>query len=1127
MNAAHGMTTSTGQDPAPFDVYGLLLADQSTTMLEASAGTGKTWTIAALVARMVAEGVAPLESMLVITFGRAASQELRERVRERLVAVERAFTAVERGEEHDADAMTAFLLDVEEQERALRHRRLREALGRFDAATIVTTHQFCQLVLKSLGVAGDTDSGATLVEDLDDLLVEVVDDLYVRGFAKADGPPAFTRAEAVTIARTAVDDPSARLVPGDPPPGSKAARRVGFAAAVRREMEMRKRRLGVLSYDDLLSQLAAVLGEDSSAARERMRQRWSVVLVDEFQDTDPVQWRVLDLAFSGHARMVLIGDPKQAIYAFRGGDVATYLSARGTADAIATLGTNFRSDAPLLSRMQTLLRGAELGDPEIVVRDVAADRLERRLQGAPNTAPFRLRLVDRARFGAGKYGPKIEPLRQHVARDLAADLLDLLTSGAQLDGLPLAASDVAVLCQTHRQAGFVSEALAEVGIPVVLAAGGSVFGTDGARQWLTLLEAIERPQQAGRVRAAGLTAFFGETAASLSEPGREDEITDRIAGTLREWGDLLHQRGVAAVLEAAGPHLAARVLGTVGGVRLMTDVRHVAEVLHAHAHTHDLGVIALAGWLREQMVDGGASAAAERPRRLHSDAAAVQVLTIHGSKGLEFGVVYLPYLADNYISDPTFPLFHDEDRHRCLDVGGPPFAAAHLRAAEAEDLGEDLRLLYVALTRAKSQVVAWWLPSSKNTPRSPLHRLVFGRKAGDGMVPAEVPLLDDDSTRGWAEGWERAGAFSVETADPVAVEPPAVEPSNRDLAARSWTRRIDMVWRRTSYTSLSSAAESELAASAVVGDGSMSGSEPEDALKEDEPTIALARAAVVDGDVLSPMSELPFGATFGSLVHMALEHTDPDAPDHGGDLRAEIAAQVEEAAIRWPVPDLDADALTEALVAVCRTSLGPLAGTTLGDIPLRDRLAELDFELPLHGGEDVTRSGQDATLADLGPILRRHLRSGDPLLPYAEVVDHPAYAAQRLRGYLTGSVDVVLRVGERYLVVDYKTNWLGPIGEPLYASAYAQDRLAEAMTHSSYPLQALLYAVVLHRFLRWRLPGYQPEVHLGGVLYLYVRGMCGPDTPVVDGNPCGVFSWQPPAPLVVEISDLLDGEVSV
>src|SRR5690606_17598265 len=280
-------------EPRRFDVLGELPAEATTTMLEASAGTGKTWTIAALVVRMVAEGVAPLEQMLVVTFGRAASQELRERVRERLVAVERAFTAAARGEPvgdpERPDPVLDLLLAADEQERALRHRRLREALGRFDAATIATTHQFCQMVLKGLGVAGDTDADATLVEDLDDLLVEVLDDLYLRGFAKAERPE-FSRGEARAVARAAAGDPSARLEPRSAAQGTPAARRLRFAEAVRAEMEVRKRRLGVLSYDDLLSQLACALEDEDSPARQRMRQRWSVVLVDEFQDTDPVQW---------------------------------------------------------------------------------------------------------------------------------------------------------------------------------------------------------------------------------------------------------------------------------------------------------------------------------------------------------------------------------------------------------------------------------------------------------------------------------------------------------------------------------------------------------------------------------------------------------------------------------------------------------------------------------------------------------------------------------------------------------------------------------------------------------------------------------------------------------------------
>jgi exodeoxyribonuclease V beta subunit len=210
---------------------------------------------------------------------------------------------------------------------------------------------------------------------------------------------------------------------------------------------------------------------------------------------------------------------------------------------------------------------------------------------------------------------------------------------------------------------------------------------------------------------------------------------------------------------------------------------------------------------------------------------------------------------------------------------------------------------------------------------------------------------------------------------------------------------------------------------------------------------------------------------------------------------------------------------------VCDSPLGPLAGSaTLRLIGLADRLRELEFELPLAGGDVRGYPAGAVTLGDVAGLLRRHLPDGDPLLPYADLLEtQPRLAEQLLRGYLTGSVDVVLRVDGRYLVVDYKTNWLGTQDTELTAYHYRPEALAAAMGHSDYPLQALLYAVVLHRFLRWRQPGYDPERHIGGVLYLYLRGMCGPDTPVLDGHPCGVFSWRPPTPLVLELSDLLDG----
>ncbi|HEU5037959.1 MAG TPA: UvrD-helicase domain-containing protein [Nocardioides sp.] len=1103
----------------PFDIRDPL--PTGTVLLEASAGTGKTWTIGALVTRYVAEGHARLEQMLVVTFGRAASQELRERVRAQLVEAERVLSDDPAAVAVEESALVDLLRGWDPDQRRLGHRRVTEALAGFDGATIATTHQFCSMVLDSLGVAGDTDSRARLVEDLDDLVKETVDDLYLRAFAFDEDGPAFTHTEALAIARAAVGDPQARLEPAGEDRTTPAGRRVSFADAVRTELDRRKRRLGILSYDDLLHQLADALRDEDGAAAQRMRARWSIVLVDEFQDTDPVQWQVLDRAFSGHATMVLIGDPKQAIYAFRGGDVTTYLQAAETATTKQTLSVNWRSDAPLLDSFQRLLAGAALGDERIVVRDVEAHHGESRLTGAPAASPFRVRVVRRDAFRrSGNAMLTVGQVRPHVARDLALDVRRLLASGATYCGEPVRPRDIAVISYRHADLADVREALRAEGVPAVIAGGGSVFATPAAVEWLTLLEALEQPHRSARVRSAALTCFLGHTAAELDARG--DDLTDEVADTLRGWVELFTHRGIAAVLEAANvAGLPERVLAEVGGDRRLTDLRHIGEALHEVTLTERHGLVSLLTWLRDQVAEGRAGRGVERTRRLDSDAAAVQLVTIHASKGLEYPVVYLPALADRFVPKPTRPLFHDDAGTRCLNVGGGGADwADHCRRWADEEAGEWLRLLYVAITRAKSQVVAWWAPT-KNAVASPLHRMLMREADGPGSVevPDSPPVPNDDDVVALFARWRDRGGPAPEPAvhaDPGADPPRPAPPA---LAARAFTRGVDTEWRRASYSSLSKLEVATGPTGTVVSEPEVSGKDDEPvepfetvaAQPPHEPPFEEIAAAPIAGDLPSPMAGLPVGATFGSLVHAVLEHTDPDAPD----LREELLAHIDDQLGWWPV-DLDREVLADALVAVCDSPLGPLAGTTLRQLPLADRLREMDFELPLGG----------RTLGDLAPLLERHLPPGDPVREYAAQLAGPL-GEQTLRGYLTGSVDVVLRLrseqGPRYLVVDYKTNWLGPTDEPLTAHSYRPEALAAAMGHSDYPLQALLYAAVLHRFLRWRQPGYDPEQHLGGVLYLYLRGMCGPDTPLVDGHPCGVFAWRPPVALVEDLSDLLDG----
>ncbi|MBL0746410.1 UvrD-helicase domain-containing protein [Nocardioides sp. G10] len=1111
-----------------FDIRGPL--PSGTTLLEASAGTGKTWTIAALVTRYLAEGVATLEEMLVVTFTRAASQELRDRVRRQLDGAA-AVLADPAGADPD-NTLHEWLLDADDAERAARLGRLTDALTSYDAATIATIHQFCQLVLRSLGVAGDTDTGAVLVEDLEQLTSEVVDDRYLQLFARRDKAP-WTREEALAFAREVVNDPRAQVAPQEAlveDPDGDAAARVRFAGEVLDEIDRRKRRLGVLSYDDLLGQLADALGPDDSPARARMRARWKVALIDEFQDTDPVQWQVFERAFHGVSTLVLIGDPKQAIYAFRGGDIVTYLTAADQATTRQTLGVNWRADQPLLDSLHVLIEGAALGDDRIPVHPVSAHHAESRLEGAG--APFRLRVVRHEELGRKK--PRIGDWRERVLADLAADIKRLLTSGATLSTddpgeprRPVRPRDVAVLAARRADLLAAQDALAAVGVPAVLNAGGSVFKTAAATQWLTLLEALEQPHRADRVRAAALTDFFGRTAEELQS---DDDPTDALSERVRRLADVFAARGVAAVLESAVlGGLTARVLGRVGGERTLTDLRHIGEALHKVTVSERFGVVGLLGWLRTQVADDKIEVASERTRRLDSDAAAVQLVTIHGSKGLEYPIVYLPTLWDRWVRDEEVPLFHDAGGERCRDVGGPSrWRDAAVIRSRHEDAGESLRLLYVALTRAQSQVVAWYCPTANNTAPAPLHRMLFGRAPGHPTVNDHQPVLGDDEVVEILGRWKSAGGPQPELAVPGTVDTTPIDRDLPPLSVRSFDRGVDTDWRRTSYSALAAAG----APHAGTADRVLS--EPDDApdlddLELDEPAddAAAPEADLTLTAVASPMADQPVGAAFGSLVHEVLEHVDPAADD----LRAELLAQVEEHRAWWAV-EVDAERLADALVQVCDSPLGPLAGgLTLREIRLTDRLRELDFELPLAGGDLAPHDDSAAAhvvLGDLGPLLRAHLPDGDPLLAFAETLDGDTdLASQRLLGYLTGSIDVVVRVPvegrTRYVTIDYKTNWLGDRTAPATAWEYRPAVLDEAMGHSDYPLQALLYTVVLHRYLRWRLPDYDPAEHLGGVLYLYLRGMCGPDTPVLDGRPCGVFSWQPPVALVTALSDLLDG----
>ncbi len=1125
--------------PQEFDLRGPL--PSGVTVLEASAGTGKTYTIAALTARYVAEGM-PLERMLLITFTRMATGELRDRVRERLVDTEDRLSRI-LGGAHDsgADEIVTLLAAGPRAEIERRRDRLLRAIANFDAATIATTHGFCQEVLAELGTIGDLEPGTEFVEDVSDLVEEVLDDLYVRRFQKY-GDARFDRAEALKIARAAVENPADELEPKQAPPDSVAAMRYRLAVVVRDELERRKRQMAIMTYDDLLTRLRDILdGRSRAAATARLRARYRVVLVDEFQDTDPVQWQILHRAFVCEGvTLVLIADPKQAIYAFRGADVYAYLVAAATAGTRATLQLNRRSDQPLLHAYDALFDNARLGHPEIVYRQVTATPAHQtpRLIGAPDGSPLRARVLHRDEPGIERTPtglPQSGSVREHVAKDLAAEAVALLSGAAQIehrdsDGSllgcePLCAGDIAVLVRTHMQADRIRAALEAVRVPAVINGAGSVFATPSARDWLRLLEAIDRPASPARARSAALTPFIGWSAHRVATA--EEDAWEEVHRRLHRWNRVLRESGVAELTETImlGEDLPARVLGMLEGERQLTDLRHLAQLLHRAAAAERLGPTALRGWLAQQIAATEEEGEEERTRRLESDAQAVQILTIHRSKGLEFPIVFCPFLWSPGRSpsenEPVF--FHDGalGDKRTIDVGleGPGFKA-HSQQHQVEERGEDLRLLYVALTRAKHQAVIWWA-SAWDSQHSPLGRLLFakddkGNVAADGgkSIPAEKLVCD----RLEELGVQVPGCISVSRSTLALTREwrPRLTPPAELLAAR-FDRQLDLRWRRTSYSDITAAAHEEIVTS-----------EPEESVLVDEPegptpipAAAPEQSSSTGLTSVSAWGGLPVGVQFGTFAHRVLEATDFAAEDVDVALAEQIAL-----AQKWRRLELGSEAAV--LVGLRAAIETPLGESVAGNMRLRDvarseRLDELTFELPLVGGDDP--SGR-LTLSAIAGVLRQHLPVNDPLASYADRLGDPALRWS-LRGFLTGSIDVVIRLaGPRFVIADYKTNWLGPIGEELRLAHYQPAALAAEMSRAHYSLQALLYTVALHRYLRWRLPDYDPDRHLAGVLYLFLRGMSGADTPVLDGSPCGVFSWRPPGRLVTALSDVLDQGVA-
>ena len=1086
-----------------FDATGPL--PQGLMLIEASAGTGKTYTLAALAVRSIAEENVAAASLCLVTFTEAATAELRGRLR---AALGHTLAHLSGDDDRHPDAV----IDALGSDPALRPvyaRRVEKALAELDTAWITTIHGWCARVLGSAGVWQATPG--TLVQEDDDV-TETLHDVLVARYALSGNLPAEV-ADIARAVRMRLAMPLAvlqRIEPHDLSNATAAKQRkldeglqrvdradelVQLIDDVVAEVARRRRGSGRQTFDGLLEETRNLLfGPRHGEVIDGLRSRFEVVLIDEFQDTDQMQWDIFRRAFHDTSvstapgalrRLVLVGDPKQSIYRFRAAELSAYLQARQAAGAqVRTLRINRRSDPAVLSGVEHLLQGTTYGDEAVRFEPVRAPEGTPRSRLYDLSGPaLQLRRVDGV-------PTDMTSLRRAVRSDVAQVVSRLLASGLELDDAavegarrPLRPADIAVLTRSNDQATSTALDLSAVGVPAATASANSVLDSAAGTQWRVLLAALARPGHAPAARAAAVGWFVGVGLETMEDDRLVTPDGVDVVERLYQWSRDLERGGMPLLLRSladAGWH--TRLLARVDGERLVTDTDHIAELLQSVTSGRAMSAVTAL-----EALDGLAAAATQRvtaallARRIDRDDDAVQVLTIHKAKGLEFPVVLCPYLWTKTPNRSGLPhaAIGGTRIIDTLTLFGKRVTSAMRAVLVADDvpdadmqerLAEERRLAYVALTRAKHYGVVWWAEPSGSSE----FRAVVDARGG-------LTALAESS----------GGALEVVPASsgaPECAAPTSPVPDERLQPALA-TREHDRRWRIWSFSAMKAAADHlrDLPTTGGVDEADGDDPDPDGDGPGDEATPA---------PVVTRLREAPGGTRFGTTVHRILERCDFASVDLAGELTERCRIELAHRGL-----NITPDHLARGLLDVLITPLGgPADLPPLTQLTRSDRLDELDFHLPLAG----------VSSQQIAHCLLDHLDPTDPALTWVQGVAEGALPGD-VEGRLTGSIDLVARSGpeQQVWLADYKTNRLGP------TNGARSAEVIEVMDHAHYWLQATLYLVATHRYLRWRRPDYDPDRHLVGAAYLFVRAM-SPDVPGA-----GVIWWRPPTSAIEAVDRLL------
>jgi len=1185
--------------------------------IEASAGTGKTYSLTTAVARLVAEEGIRADQFLLVTFTNEATAELRVETRRRCQQALKALTGVEPA----ADWMSHMMAAADRHDSIA---RLQEFLSRYDEVSINTIHGFCQAVLHQAGMAGSSGTDFKVARDINGILDQVITDmvgrrighdLHIKSEGDGSTPPASEIWSWLTnkstselrswlanlrgLVTTILSNDGALVLPPstthllaavDNPSKIKdkrkdrisETRRAQFISDFAREIvdEIRKRcrANGLITYNDmirLVNQLTTSSRPEDIRFMKQLASQYRVVMVDEFQDTDINQWGIFRALFelSGdQLTLVTVGDPKQAIYRFRGADFEVFLSAVETADQRFQLAVNFRSDAPLLAALQKLFVEEKYDiNPEgkrwpqrkrIGYTKVEHDQSRGRsaISAVPNAhksthipgKPLEIRYVPPLeKLGAVRdsttgrcrqwnSSPKV---KDYIAEDVATRVIDLLNGALILERggtepRPLTPADIAVLVRGKAGATEFVSALRQRGINAVTPKIGSVFTAEAARQWQILLRALAYPNRRSYARTYALS-WFAQADRGMHTDGDPHQTPAQICATR---GEVLRKQGITALYIHYRSHadFLRRVLADPenDGLRNLTDLDHIAEILAASPELPPSAGPAEFLAALARMIDGADPDSEIEKRRIETDQSAVQVMTIHASKGLQFPIVILPTLplhaTKRLPGEPNvFPLrgATPPGAARAIDAG-TAFAEANKWLYEPvvpesgapyiprlsddrdnlakEDREADLRrLTYVAFTRAMHKIICYWSPLSNNPTDPFLAAAKAATAIGDGRPENREPLEYFQDLARTSDGTIEVLTLPREvrhnelSRQPLQTEAGDITTKTTEVGTATFARVTPAIavdgHRRWSYSSVND--ELRYARDEA---------EPTDDLPGVLDEYNVGSEVVHDESPNFAWGGLPAGPDFGNEVHRILDEIDPASPD----LTTDLQSISQRAFPSWDPSQCDqlASALSMNINCALQHAFG---GRSLADLGRHDRLSELrfDFSLPSERAFDL-RSLIDIAIdsESLPDGVSEHFRE----------LRQSAKSRMRVAGYMTGSIDAVFRIGTatpQFIVCDYKTNKLHSDGDRSPLQNYRHAGLEEAMIEGGYIFQTLIYSVALHRYLRLRLADYDFHTHFGGTSYLFLRGLTGA-TDAADGHQFGHYFWRPTEGLITSLDEL-------